>query len=175
MATTVLNLIMTFDGYIAGVHDEIDWIDKVTKRPSDSPAYDFGAFTAKVGAVITGNRSYELGIRAGWFKNEAYGPSPIFVLCKQAPEQPSSDADFRYVTTGIHDAHRQASEAAGSKWIYLFGGAITFQQFFNADLVDEMHLTIAPIVSATASAYSIISVSVTSSLKRSMAQFIRTA
>lgn len=115
MATTVLNLIMTFDGYIAGAHDEIDWIDKVSRRPSDSPPYDFKAFTAKVGAVITGNRSYELGIEAGWFKNEAYGPSPIFVICKRVPEQLSSDADFRYVTTGILDAHRLASEAAGDK------------------------------------------------------------
>jgi hypothetical protein len=32
MAKTVLNLLLTFDGFIAGEQDEIDWIDKVHKR-----------------------------------------------------------------------------------------------------------------------------------------------
>ncbi|MFO7526561.1 MAG: dihydrofolate reductase family protein [Ignavibacteriaceae bacterium] len=146
MAKTVLNLLITFDGFIAGEKDEIDWIDKVHKRNSGGGDFDFSSFTSKVGAIITGNRSYKLGIEHGWFKNNAYGPSPVFVLCKDVPEKKSGDADFRYVTNGIQEAYEQASKTAGEKWIYLFGGADVFQQFINEDLVEEMHITFAPIL-----------------------------
>lgn len=146
MAKTVLNLLITFDGYIAGEKDEIDWIEKVHNSQSDLEEFDFSSFTSKVGAIIIGNRSYELGVKHGWFKNEAYGPSPIFILSKTIPESISKDADFRFVTTGIKEAYKQASKAAGNKWIYLFGGANVFQQFLNENLVDEMYITIAPII-----------------------------
>lgn len=136
-------MLLTFDGYIAGVKDEIDWIDKVTKKTGGE--YDFSPFVSKLGAIITGSRSYELGIKYGWFKNNAYGPSPIFVVCRKN-SKPSDDADFRYVTTGIKEAHRLACEAAGDKWIYFFGGADLFQQFLNEDLIDEIHITFAPIL-----------------------------
>jgi dihydrofolate reductase len=143
MAATVLNMLLTFDGYIAGVKDEIDWIDKVNKRSSGE--FDFSSFTSKLGAIITGSRSYELGIKHGWFKNNAYGPSPIFVVCNKEPKH-SDDADFQYVTTGIKDAHKLATKAAGDKWIYFFGGADLFQQFLNENLIDEIHITFAPIL-----------------------------
>lgn len=146
MAKTVLNLLVTFDGFIAGPNDEIDWIEKVHRRDSGGEKFDFSSFTSKLGAIITGNRSYELGIENGWFKNNAYGPSPIFVVCNEIPDKMPTDADFRYVTSGIKEAHQQASKIAGDKWIYLFGGADVFQQFLNGDLVDEMHITIAPII-----------------------------
>ena len=146
MAKTVLNLLITFDGYIAGEKDEIDWIEKVTKRNAGSGEFDFSSFTSNLGAVITGNRSYKLGIEHGWFKNNAYGPSPIFVLCNKLPDKKSDDADFHFVTSGIKEIHRQAGKAAGDKWIYLFGGADVFQQFLNEDLVDEMHITFAGIL-----------------------------
>lgn len=137
---------MTFDGFVAGEHDEMDWLHKIHKRPTGSAKWDLSTFTSQVGAIIVGRRSYELGIAQGWFKNEAYGPSPIFVLCESVPANLSHDADFRFVSTGIQDAHRQASETAGDKWIYLFGGPNVFQQFLNEDLVDEMRITIAPIL-----------------------------
>lgn len=146
MSKTVLNLLITFDGYIAGQKDEIDWIEKVHNHESGLEEFDFSSFTSNVGAIITGSRSYRLGVKHGWFKNEAYGPSPIFVLCNTVPQNISEDADFRFVTTGINDAYKQASQTAGKKWIYLFGGANAFQQFLNKNLVDELHITIAPII-----------------------------
>jgi dihydrofolate reductase len=141
---------MTFDGYVAGVHDEIDWLSSKyyssKKESKDWPKWDFSAFTSKVGAIIVGKRSYELGIEKGWFKNQAYGPSQIFVLCESVPDKPSLDAEFRFVTGGAEQAYRQAGEVAGDKWIYLYGGPNVFQQFLNKNLVDEIWITIAPVL-----------------------------
>jgi dihydrofolate reductase len=145
---TILNLVMTFDGYVAGMHDEMDWLDKIHKRTTGAE-WDFGEFISKVGAIIVGKRSYELGITHGWFKQETYGPSPIFVVCRSIPENPSHDSDFRFVTTGIKETHKKASAVAGNRSIYLFGGPNLFQQFLNEDLVDELRITIAPILIGT--------------------------
>lgn len=142
MAKTILNLAISLDGYVAGTHDEIDWMSQY----DDPSEFGFDEFIPAVGAIIVGQRSYEIGVEQGWFKNEAYGPSPIFVICREAPPEPSHDADFRFITDGIEDAYQKAALAAGSKNIYLFGGPSIIQQFLNKDLVDELHLAIVPVL-----------------------------
>lgn len=57
MGKVILDLAMSLDGYIAGAHDEIDWLADFD--PND---YGFPEFIQTVGAIITGKRSYELVI-----------------------------------------------------------------------------------------------------------------
>ena len=142
MAQSILEIAISVDGYVAGLHDEQDWLEQF----DDTSEYGFDTFIPTVGALIVGMRSYNLGIERGWFKDNAYGPSPVFVVCKKRPEVVSTDADFRFVTGGIEDAYRQASEAAGDKNIYVFGGPSIVQQLLEKDLLDEVHLTFVPII-----------------------------
>lgn len=142
MAKIILNLAISLDGFAAGTHDEIDWMAQYD-NPSE---FGFDTFLPTIGAIIVGQRSYEIGVEQGWFKDETYGPSPIFVVCKKAPAKPSQDADFHFVTGGIDEAYRNASEAAGHKNVYLFGGPGVIQQFINKDLVDELHISIVPVL-----------------------------
>lgn len=142
MAKTILEIALSVDGYVAGLHDEQDWLEQF-----DDPAeFGFDTFIPTVGALVVGMRSYELGVERGWFKNETYGPSPIFVVCQQKPEKPSADADFRFVTEGIEAAYHQAAEAADGKVIYVFGGPSIVQQFLEKNLLDEMHLHFVPVL-----------------------------
>lgn len=131
---------MSLDGYIAGIHDEIDWLTDFD--PND---YGFPEFIKTVGAIIIGKRSYDIGTEQGWFKDNAYGTSPIFVVSKDIPKVVSDDATF-YFVSDIHNAYEKAQVAAGQKNIYLFGGATIFQQFLNAGLVDEIHIGIVAII-----------------------------
>lgn len=140
MGKVILDLAMSLDGYIAGMHDEIDWLADFD--PSD---YGFSEFIETVGAIIMGKRSYDIGIEQGWFKNNAYGPSPIFVISKEIPQTISGDAEFHFVSN-IRDAYDQAQTTAVKKNIYLFGGASVFQQFLNARLVDEIHIGIVAVI-----------------------------
>lgn len=142
MAKTVLEIALSLDGYVAGLHDEQDWLEHFDE-PSE---YGFDMFIPTIGAIVVGMRSYEIGVERGWFKNNTYGPSPIFVVCKQQPKNPSRDADFRFVTGGIEVAYQRAKEAAGSNEIYVFGGPSIIQQFLDKDLLDEMHLHIVPVM-----------------------------
>lgn len=142
MTKTILEIALSADGYVAGLHDEQDWLEQF----GDLSELGFDVFISTIGAIIVGNRSYELGVERGWFKNESYGPSPIFVVCKEAPESPSVDADFRFVTGGIEQAYQRAVEAAGGKNIYVFGGPSIVQQFLEKNLLDEMHLNYVPVL-----------------------------
>jgi riboflavin biosynthesis pyrimidine reductase len=49
-------------------------------------------------------------------------------------------------TEGIHAALKRARDSANSKDVRLGGGVATIQQYLQAGLVDEMHITIAPTV-----------------------------
>lgn len=148
MGKTILNLIMTFDGYIAGTHEEIDWIDKVDERSKkvDKERFDFPAFLSKLGAIIMGKGSYNFGIKKGLYKDQPYGKIPIFVLTHHPEKNPLPETDFRFVTTGIHDTLKQAKKAAGDKGIWVFGGASIVQQMLNENMVDEFQITIAPMM-----------------------------
>ena len=140
MSKVILDLAMSLDGYVAGVHDEIDWLADFD--PND---YGFPEFIKTVGAIILGKRSYDIGAEQGWFKDAAYGSSPIFVVSKDIPKIVSDDATF-YFVSDIHSAYEKAQTAAGYKNIYLFGGATLFQQFLNGGLVDEIHIGIVAII-----------------------------
>lgn len=140
MTKVILDLAMSLDGYIAGTHDEIDWLANFD--PAD---YGFPEFILTVGAIVMGRRSYDLGAKQGWFNDGAYGPSPIFVISKDTPVDVPKGTEFYFVSK-IDDAYEQAKAIATDKDIYLFGGASVFQQFLSAGYIDEIHIGIAPII-----------------------------
>ena len=63
-----------------------------------------------------------------------------------APLPHEGGTEFRFVTDGIHAALEQAKAAAGDKDIRLGGGVSTIQQYLQAQLIDELHLAIAPVL-----------------------------
>jgi dihydrofolate reductase len=140
MGKTVLYMGISFDGYIAGRHDETDWMD-----PYADVEYGFNQFLDTVGAIIMGHRSYDVGVEKGWFRQFDYR-SPIVVVSREVPATVSSDADFTFVPEGIEAAHSRAKGIAGDKNIYIFGGADLAVQYLQAGLIDEMTVGIVPII-----------------------------
>ncbi len=140
----ILNIATSLDGYVANLDDGIDWLEPY----DDLSEYGFDEFIAGVGAIIMGKRSYDIGIRNDWFEGKPYGPSPIFVICTEKPStQPGSElGDFVFIDEGVEAAFEAARSAAGEKNIYLFGGPSIVQQSLNLGLVDEMQLSIVPVL-----------------------------
>ena len=85
--------------------------------------------------------------RGWWGANPPYH-SPTFVLTHHA--RPSLEMEggtvFHFVTGGIRVALDRAQAAAGDKDIRLLGGADTIRQYLAAKLVDEMHISVSPIL-----------------------------
>lgn len=82
----------------------------------------------------------------GWWGDDPPYHVPTFILTHHArdPIVMQGGTTFHFVTGGIHEALRRAREAAGEKDIKIGGGVSTVRQYLEADLVDTMHLAIAP-------------------------------
>jgi dihydrofolate reductase len=83
----------------------------------------------------------------GWWGDSPPFHHPVFVLTHH-PREPLvlEGTTFTFVTDGIESALEQARRAAGGKNISLAGGASTCAQYLAAGHVDEMTLSIAPIL-----------------------------
>ena len=138
MAKTLLYITTSLDGYVAGPNDEVEWLNRYNN-------VDFGLkeFLSRVGAIIMGRRSYDIGVEQKWFSQFNYGV-PIFVVSHDQPVSINKDAEFIFLTEGIEAAHRQAKSKTGDKNVWIFGGANIAQQYLKLGLIDEISIGITP-------------------------------
>jgi dihydrofolate reductase len=82
----------------------------------------------------------------GWWGDTPPFHTPVFVLTHH-PRSPLtlSDTTFHFIDATPADALRRAREAAGEMDVRLGGGVATIREFLDADLVDTMHVAVAPI------------------------------
>lgn len=84
----------------------------------------------------------------GWWGDDPPYHVPVFVLTNHAhpPIKMQGNTTFCFVTGGIHEALDRAREAAAGRDVRIGGGASTIRQFLRANLIDELHIAIAPVV-----------------------------
>jgi len=117
---------------------------------------DFAArATVGVGACILGRNMFgpvrgpwpDENWRGWWGDNPPYH-CPAFVLTHhpRAPLEMEGGTVFHFVTGGIREALDRARDAAGDKDVRIGGGAATVRQYLEADLIDQMHIAISPML-----------------------------
>ncbi|MEU3644888.1 dihydrofolate reductase family protein [Lentzea sp. NPDC034063] len=82
----------------------------------------------------------------GWWGDEPPFHTPVFVLTHH--ERPSftlSDTTFHFVNGDPAEALALALEAAQGKDVRIGGGATTIRAFLDADLIDTLHVAVAPV------------------------------
>lgn len=84
----------------------------------------------------------------GWWGSTPPYHCPVFVLTHHArePLEMNGGTVFHFITDGIESALEKAKAAAGDKDIRIGGGASTVRQYLQAGLIDEMQLTISPVL-----------------------------
>ena len=84
----------------------------------------------------------------GWWGDEPPYHCPAFVLTHHArkPLAMQGGTTFYFITDGIGSALEQAKQAAGGKDVRVGGGAATVRQYLKAQLIDELHLAIRPVL-----------------------------
>jgi dihydrofolate reductase len=72
----------------------------------------------------------------------------VFVLTHHARASitMAGGTTFYFVTDGVHAALARATEAAQGKDVRLGGGVATIRQYLAERLIDEMHLSISPVL-----------------------------
>jgi dihydrofolate reductase len=109
---------------------------------------------ANVGAEIMGRGKFGGGPGpwgddpwTGWWGEDPPFHMPVFVLTHHGREPLTlSDTTFTFVTDGIESALEQARAAAAGKDVTVGGGADVINQYLAAGLVDELELSIVPLV-----------------------------
>jgi dihydrofolate reductase len=84
----------------------------------------------------------------GWWGDNPPFHYPVFVLTHH-PRQPlemEGGTTFHFVTDGIEPALEKARETAGGKDVLLSGGAEVVNEYLAAGLLDELQLSVAPVL-----------------------------
>jgi dihydrofolate reductase len=110
-------------------------------------------FTNNIGAEIMGRNKFgphrgpwKDHNWKGWWGDMPPFHTPVFVLTHHVrPSFTLSDTTFHFLDATPVEALRQAKEAASGKDVRLGGGVATLREFLDADLVDAMHIAVAPI------------------------------
>ena len=107
-----------------------------------------------VGATIMGRGMFGGGPgpwadewKGYWGANPPYH-HPVFVLTSHSrePLEMQGGTTFHFVTEGIESALEQARAAAGDRDVSIGGGANVVQQYLAAGLLDELLVSVVPIL-----------------------------
>jgi dihydrofolate reductase len=84
----------------------------------------------------------------GWWGDEPVFHTPVFVLTHNTRPtiEMKGGTTFHFIDATPAEALRMAKEAAGELDVRIGGGPSTVRQFLAADLIDDMHIVISPIV-----------------------------
>jgi dihydrofolate reductase len=96
---------------------------------------------ARFGAVIGGRNTYEAA--GAWGGQNPFG-LPFFIVTHRPQDAPAG-AGFTFVD-GLGEAVAQAREAAGDRDVSVMGGADVIRQALAAGHVEELGISIAPVV-----------------------------
>ena len=100
------------------------------------------AALADTGAVVVGRAMYEAA--GAWGGANPWG-LPLFVVTHRPEEQPPAEQGFTFVD-GFEAALDRAREVAGGKNVSIGGGADVIGQALAGDHLDELGVSIAPVV-----------------------------
>lgn len=112
----------------------------------DGETRDFvGDLVDSLGAIVTGRTTYD---HSKWSGDGPAGGRriPTIVLTHDQSISPPENSVFTFVTTGIADAVTVARAVAGGKNVSVMGGPDIGRQALAAGLVDEIIVSIVPIL-----------------------------
>ena len=132
MRKVILNVAVSLDGFIEGANGEYDWCFA-------DQDYGMNAFLNRTDSIFIGRKSYELLERIdgkSWPDKKRYVFSGTLTTV----------AENAVLVSGDIAEKVQAIKNENGKDIWLFGGANLTTFFLNAGLIDELLLSIHPII-----------------------------
>lgn len=147
LSATQYYLAQSLDGYIAETDHGLDWLTKYGGESeadvSEATDGSYDAFFAQVGAVAMGSATYEfiLAEGSGW----PYKDVRSWVFTSKERPVPEG-ANIRFVDGPVGPAHEEMRTAAGERNVWIVGGGHLASQFADEGLLDELHVTVVPVV-----------------------------
>jgi dihydrofolate reductase len=142
----------SLDGYIAEADDTLDWLMRYEgsfEADGVEPikgAYD--RYYEGVGALAMGSVTYEFVLAHEAKGGEwPYKAKPTWVLSsRDLPKPAGEDVDIRIVNARVPNLYDEMIAAAGERNLWVVGGGNVASQFADAGLLDEVLVTVVPVV-----------------------------
>ncbi|GAA4278371.1 dihydrofolate reductase family protein [Aquimarina mytili] len=136
-----LHMVSSLDGFIAKKDGDIGWMqssDTYEKGITLTQEY-IAEFLKSIDCYVMGSRTYEHALELGW----PYGDVPVIVLTNRTLSTNKESVEFY-----VGDLSKLVNDRLKPKYqnIWLVGGAALTKDFIRLDLVDEIILSIMPVL-----------------------------
>ncbi len=130
----------SIDGYIADKNGGLDWLHSIPNPGNLDMGYI--EFTSRIDALVMGRTTFETvcGFDMDWPYKQ-----PVFVLSNTLKKIPEDYKNKAFLVKGILTGIIEQIHQKGYRRLYIDGGA-TIQGFLKEDLIDEMIITVIPIL-----------------------------
>jgi dihydrofolate reductase len=139
--TVTLHAVSSLDGFIAKPDNSVSWLDSgsVYEAGVSISQEEIAAFVKAIDCYVMGSRTYEHALELGW----PYGDTPVVVITNRELTSAKKSVEFY-----SGDLTKLVNEILAPRYrnIWLVGGANLCQRFLELGLVDEIRLTIAPVL-----------------------------
>src|SRR5581483_2594147 len=136
-----LHVVSSLDGFIARKDNSVSWLEggSVYEAGISVSAEEAAAFIQTIDCYVLGARTYEHALELGW----PYGDTPTVVVTRKERKPERKNVEFY---SGDLRTLVDVKLAPRFRRIWLVGGADLCQQFLVLGLVDEIRLTVAPVL-----------------------------
>lgn len=139
--SVTLHVVCSLDGFIAKNDNTVSWMDGtgIYEAGKSLSEEEIAAFIKSIDCYVMGSRTYEHALELGW----PYGDTPVIVVSSRNHPPARKSVEFY---SGDLKALVDGKLAPRYRNIWVVGGAILCRRFLELGLVDEIKLTIAPVL-----------------------------
>lgn len=143
MSTQVSVFIATsLDGFIARPDGSIDWLNDANSVVPNSEDCGYNEFINSIDVIVMGRNTFELALT---FDVWPYEGKRVVVLSSKPLVLPVRLANSVSASSKSPDALYKRLSLEGAQHLYVDGG-ITIQRFLAAGLIDDITLTLIPVL-----------------------------
>ncbi|RQO31659.1 dihydrofolate reductase [Taibaiella sp. KBW10] len=139
MPLLTIYIATSLDGYIAQANDDLSFLKLVEKEGED---YGYAAFTDTIDTIILGRKTYDWVLKEIGPAHYDNGDRKVYVITRT--EKPGI-GNTTFYTGDLRELVQQLKSGNG-KNIYCDGGAEIINELLQNDLIDEMILSIVPVL-----------------------------
>lgn len=146
MTKVIVGTTTSIDGFVADEQGRIERLYPDLADLQDKPYMK--ELVASTGAVLMGRRTFQMGDPDTYADGYEF-QVPIFIVTHRPPDRHPREngrISYTFVTEGVEAAVEMAVAAAKDRNVTVVGGANLAGQLLHANLVDEVHVDVMPVL-----------------------------
>jgi dihydrofolate reductase len=130
----------SIDGFISDINGKLDWLNTIPNPDNIDMGYE--KFTSRIDALIMGRKTFDTVCS---FDIDWPYQKPVFVLSNTLTKIPEKLNGKAFLVKGPLKEVLKRINSKGYDRLYIDGGT-TIQNFLKEDLIDEMIITVIPVL-----------------------------